>query len=32
LRGAPIQPSPKLTYLVSESVQLAKLVLRELER
>jgi hypothetical protein len=30
LRGAPIQPSPKLSYIVSESVQLAKMILREL--
>jgi hypothetical protein len=32
LRGEPIKPSPKLTATVSDSVQLAKLVLRELER
>jgi hypothetical protein len=31
-RGAEIKPSPKLTYVVNESVQLAKLILRELER
>jgi hypothetical protein len=30
LRGEPIQPSPKLKFVVSESVQLAKLVLQEL--
>ena len=30
LRGEPIQPSPKLRFVVSESVQLAKLVMREL--
>ena len=32
LRGEPIQPSPKLTATVAESVALAKLVLRELLR
>lgn len=32
LRGAPVEPSPKLAYVVSESVQLARLVLREVER
>jgi hypothetical protein len=30
LRGEPIQPSPKLKFVISESVQLAKLVLQEL--
>ena len=30
LRGEPIQPSPKLKFVVSESVQLARLVLQEL--
>ncbi len=32
LRGEPIRPSPKLTAVVSESVALAKTVLRELQR
>jgi hypothetical protein len=32
LRGAPIQPSPKLSYVVTESVELARMILRELER
>jgi hypothetical protein len=32
LRGEPVQPSPKLRFVVSESVQLAKLVLRELQQ
>ncbi len=32
LRGEPIRPSPKLTSVVVESVSLAKIVLRELER
>lgn len=32
LRGEPIRPSPKLTAVVSESVTLAKTVLRELLR
>jgi hypothetical protein len=32
LRGEPIQPSPKLRFVISESVQLAKLVLRELQQ
>jgi hypothetical protein len=32
LRGEPIRPSPKLTAVVSESVTLAKTVLRELQR
>jgi len=32
LRGDPIQPSPRLKLIVNESVQLARLVLRELER
>ena len=30
LRGEPIQPSPKLKFVISESVQLARLVLQEL--
>jgi hypothetical protein len=32
LRGEPIRPSPKLTATIAESIQLAHLVLRELER
>jgi hypothetical protein len=32
LRGEPIRPSPKLTATISESVQLARMVLREVER
>ena len=32
LRGEPIRPSPKLTATVAESVDLARLVLRELQR
>jgi hypothetical protein len=32
LRGEPIKPSPKLTSTVSDSVQLARLVLAELGR
>jgi hypothetical protein len=31
LRGEPIKPSPKLTATVREAVELAKLVLREVE-
>ncbi len=31
LRGEPIRPSPKLTSTVAESVELAKMILRELE-
>jgi hypothetical protein len=32
LRGEPMKPSPKLTATIAESVQLARLVLRELQR
>lgn len=32
LRGEPIRPSPKLTATVADSVQLAKMVLREVVR
>ena len=32
LRGEPIQPSPKLTATIAESVQLARLVMREVQR
>jgi hypothetical protein len=32
LRGEPIRPSPKLTATVTESVALARTVLRELQR
>ena len=32
LRGEPIRPSPKLTATVADSVELARLVLRELQR
>jgi hypothetical protein len=32
LRGEPIKPSPKLSYIVSESVQLVRMILRELSR
>ena len=32
LRGEPIKPSPKLTATIADSVQLAKLVMRELQR
>jgi hypothetical protein len=32
LRGAEIRPSPKLSYVVTGSMQLAKLVMREIER
>jgi hypothetical protein len=32
LRGDAIKPSPRLTSVVNESVQLARLVLKELER
>lgn len=32
LRGEPIRPSPKLTATISDSVQLARLVLNELQR
>lgn len=32
LRGEPIRPSPKLKGVIVESVQLARLVLKELER
>ena len=32
LRGEPIKPSPKLTATISEAAQLAKIVLRELQR
>jgi hypothetical protein len=32
LRGQEIKPSPKLVYTIKESVQLARLVLAEVER
>ena len=32
LRGEPVRPSPKLTAAVADSVELARLVLRELQR
>jgi hypothetical protein len=32
LRGEPIRPSPKLAATLAESVALAKMVLRELQR
>ena len=32
LRGEPIKPSPKLTATIGDSVQLAKMVMRELLR
>jgi len=32
LRGEPIKPSPKLTATISESVQLARMVMREVQR
>ena len=32
LRGEPIRPSPKLTATVADSVELARLVLHELQR
>ncbi len=32
LRGEPIRPSPKLTATVQESIELAKMVLREVQR
>ncbi len=32
LRGEPICPSPKLTATVAESVELARMVLRQIER
>jgi hypothetical protein len=32
LRGGPIRPSPKLAIVIAESVQLARLVMRELRR
>jgi len=32
LRGEPIKPSPKLTATVADSVQLARLVQRKLQR
>ena len=32
LRGEPIKPSPKLTATISDSVQLAKMVMQEFQR
>ena len=32
LRGEPIRPSPKLMSTIADAVQLARLVLREIER
>jgi len=32
LRDEPIKPSPKLTATISESVQLARMVMREVQR
>jgi hypothetical protein len=32
LRGEPIRPSPKLTATVADSVQLARLVWREIQK
>jgi hypothetical protein len=32
LRGAPIERSPKVVFTISESVQLARMVLDEVER
>ncbi len=32
LRGEPIKPSPKLTATITESVALARTILRELQR